>query len=358
MATESNKLFSENDHIREMTGVTKFHKAGYFGKRVTAATGESWDTSNYNPDDLVITPFGNGKGWGNFSGGHGTKTAATFFQVAPQSKLVQLDKVSSTMSGKSGYCGLEKYCLEEIKKYNITSMFCSFDMYCDTYLSQRYSNVIKSLGTFNLFVAAGNHAGREYARLLECEDVCGAGACYIDGSKIRTEDFTSLTEYVDFAAPDRQTVKFAKESGVIEWGKQSGTSFSTPWLCGMACLVNDFFIDKTGSPITHEQMMKFFADHTVDIGVEGKDKQSGLGMVVLPDPSEIDIAKYKGENMIEKFKDAKQVSDWAIKAVDYCLEKGYLNGKGDNVFDPQGTLTREEFCCVIKRVVDDLSNGV
>ena len=86
MATETTKLHTENNYIRRFTGVDRFHNAGYFGERVTAATGENWSIKNYNPDDLVLIPFGDGDGWGNFSGGHGSKTAATFFQVAPRAR--------------------------------------------------------------------------------------------------------------------------------------------------------------------------------------------------------------------------------------------------------------------------------
>ena len=52
----------------------------------------------------------------------------------------------------------------------------------------------------------------------------------------KRQDFSSTTEYLDFSAPDSQVVKFAKETGVTTYGKQTGTSFAAPWLCGMACL--------------------------------------------------------------------------------------------------------------------------
>ena len=42
MATETTNLHTENNYIRKFTGVDRFHNAGYFGERVTAATGENW----------------------------------------------------------------------------------------------------------------------------------------------------------------------------------------------------------------------------------------------------------------------------------------------------------------------------
>lgn len=292
MATESNILHIENNNIRKFTGVDKFHNAGYYGERVVAATGEDWSIKNYNPDDLVEIPFGDGDEWGNLGGEHGSKTAATFFQVAPKTKLVQMSKIHRAKTGKDCYCGLEDDCLPIIKQYGITSVFCSFDMICDKYLSEKYQKIIDELNTFNFFVSAGNDANSDYVELARCDAVTTVGAYYVQNNKAYIEDFTSQTEYVDFGAPDRQTIKFDKQTNVSQWGKVEGTSFSAPWLCGMACLVNDFFIDKTGKPLSYKMMRQFFLDNTIDIGEEGFDNQVGYGAVVLPDPSTIDISKY------------------------------------------------------------------
>ena len=120
-----------------------------------------------------------GYGWGNFSGGHGSKTAATFFQVAPKARLVQLSKISRARTGKDCYCGLEDDCLPYIEEYGITSIFCSFDMICDKYLAQKYQTVIDGLGTFNMFVAAGNEYSTDYVELARCDAVTTVGAYYI-----------------------------------------------------------------------------------------------------------------------------------------------------------------------------------
>ena len=292
-STEPATLHGENGMLRQKTGVTKFHNAGYYGERVIMATGESWDVSNFNPDGLVYTPFGNGPGWGNLQYEHGPSTAASFFQVAPKAKLFQMDKIFGARTGKNCYCGLEKYCMDIIKECNILGIFCSFNMICDKYLSEKYTQLLDELKTFNFVISAGNDSSSDSADLMMCDAVTGVGACYLSGSKWKVESFTSLSDYVDFAAPDKQTIKFAaKEDSVIEWGKRTGTSFSAPWLLGQMALVDDFFIDKTGQPLTYKKMREFLNDHAVDIGDEGEDNATGLGVVVLPDPSEIDIDKY------------------------------------------------------------------
>lgn len=294
-STEQNTLWTENNLIRSVTGVTKFHNSGYYGERVKAATGEDWDIRNYNPENLVEIPFGNGSGWGNFSGGHGTKTAATFFQVAPKSRLYQMPKIFSHQlsSDPSRFkCGFITDCYPIIKQEGITSIFCSFDMITDKYHDEELTKALDELKTFTLILSAGNNYSSDYNELMECEAVFGIGACYISGLSPKPESFSSTYSGVDFCAPDRQTVKFAKEIGVIEYGKESGTSFSAPWFQGMCCLVNDFAIDKAGKPLEYKDMYRFMQDHCVDVGDEGVDDKCGHGMPVLPDPSEIKLEDY------------------------------------------------------------------
>ena len=38
---------------------------------------------------------------------------------------------------------------------------------------------------------------------------------------------------------------------------------------------------------------------------------------------------------------------WSRKAIEHCYNAGLVNGKGNNIFDPAGTLTREELCQVL-----------
>lgn len=86
--TCNNILLDDNYRHRVFTGVQKFHDAGYFGERVKAASAERWDTSLYNPADLVFNPL-NMKS-SNGAKYHAVNTAATFFQVAPKTKLYML----------------------------------------------------------------------------------------------------------------------------------------------------------------------------------------------------------------------------------------------------------------------------
>ena len=74
-------------------------------------------------------------------------------------------------------------------------------MICDKYLAKKYQTVIDGLGTFNLFVAAGNDSSTDYVELARCDAVTTVGAYYIQNNKAIPEDFSSTTEYLDFSAP-------------------------------------------------------------------------------------------------------------------------------------------------------------
>ena len=76
----------------------------------------------------------------------------------------------------------------------------------------------------------------------------------------------------------------------------------------------------------------------------------GFGLVVLPEPGEIDIERYVEVKEME-FADKDKISTWAKDAVAYCVSRGFMQGKGEN-FDPKAPITREEFCVVLQRVME------
>ena len=104
-------------------------------------------------------------------------------------------------------------------------------------------------------------------------------------------------EYVDGEEMDYVSLHNLKAT--YDNRKHLGTSFSYPIFMGMLGLVQCFFIEKTGKKLTHEQLNKFVIDHCLDLGVFGKDEESGYGLFILPDPESIDVCKYTDEKVIE-----------------------------------------------------------
>lgn len=56
------------------------------------------------------------------------------------------------------------------------------------------------------------------------------------------------------------------------------------------------------------------------------------------------------------FKDAGSISSNARNAIAFAVSKGYLQGVGNNTFNPKGTLTRAQTAVILERVLEDLRN--
>ena len=291
MSTTETILLDDNSRHRIYTGAEKFHKAGYYGERVIAATGESWGLSEYNPGGLVLDPLGRGDG-GYVS--HPISTAAVFFQFAPKSRLVLLDMGSRQSTDPDRcYVNFARYSLPVIQELGVLCQFNSFTHSTNKTTRKMYEDAMNAVPYYCNFWSMGNDDDDEYSRITDLECMFGIGAYRIMVSgEIVPEGFSSEAETCDFAAPDMIAYNINATSPTASGHKPSGTSYSAPTAAALACLVNDFFIDKTGKPLTREALYNFFLDHCEDIGDEGFDWKMGHGAIRLPDPSEIDIEKY------------------------------------------------------------------
>lgn len=345
-------LLDSNAWLRRVTGVDKFHAAGYFGSRVMAGTGEKVNTEVYSAGGKIIPVLGDG------TSEHAVQTAAVFFQVAPEATLYSFS-TNTRLTGGQKYWDFFSDCVPVIDEKRISNIFFS-RVENNKETVKKHREVLKDRPWLKEFWAAGNDGTEGYSKLLQIEDVIGVGAAevlrsskVIGGPRVYPAGYTSQTELVDFAAPGNPGVNIRATSQSDSAQILAGTSFAAPWLCAMACLVDDFFLDRTGQALSRAAMVRFFKDHCQDIGKAGKDNQSGFGLVVLPEPEEIDIEKYVEVRKME-FADKDRISTWAKDAVEFCTEKGYMQGKSNNNFDPKSPITREEMAVVIQRIVNSL----
>ena len=72
------------------------------------------------------------------------------------------------------------------------------------------------------------------------------------------------------------------------------------------------------------------------------------GLVVLPEPGEIDIDRYVEVKQMT-FTDQDKIAPWAKDAVEWCVEHGLMQGRGD-CFDPLAPITRQEMAVILKRL--------
>ena len=342
-------LLDSNAWLRRVTGVDKFHAAGYFGSRVMAGTGEKVNTEVYSAGGRIIPVLGDG------TSEHAVQTAAVFFQVAPEATLYSFS-TNTSLAGGQKHWDFFSDCVPVIDGKRISNVFFS-RVENDKTAREKHAAVLAARPWLKEFWAAGNDGAEGYSKLLQIEDVIGVGAAevlrsskVIGGPRVYPAGYTSQTELVDFAAPGNPGINIAAGDPSDHADILAGTSFAAPWLCGMACLVDDFFLDRTGQALSRAAMVRFFKDHCQDIGKAGKDSQSGFGLVVLPEPEEIDIEKYVEVRKME-FADKDRISTWAKDAVAYCVSRGFMQGKGEN-FDPKAPITREEFCVVLQRVME------
>ena len=344
-----NILLDSNAWLRRVTGVDKFHAAGYFGSRVTAGTGEKVNTEAYSAGGRIIPVLGDG------TSEHAVQTAAVFFQVAPEATLYSFS-TNTRLSNGQKHWDFFTDCVPVMDEKRISNVFFS-RVENDKTAREKHAAVLAARPWLKEFWAAGNDGAESYSKLLQVEEVIGVGAAevlrsskVIGGPRVYPAGYTSQTALVDFAAPGNPGINIAAGDPSDHADILAGTSFAAPWLCGMACLVDDFFLDKTGKTLSRAAMVRFFKDHYQDIGADGKDDRAGFGLVVLPEPGEIDIDRYVEVKQMT-FTDQDQIAPWAKEAVEWCVARGYLQGKG-GCFDPKAPITREEFCVVLKRVLE------
>lgn len=257
-----------NDHVRKFLGVTAWHKAGYTGKRCTVFTGEQFEGSK--ADD------------------HGKETCAALLEIAPDANVKHVEFPEDPRKIMNF--------TKAVEKEKASAMFYS---YSTTYFNQ--INNLDAVMPERMFVAvsAGNDGKKDYSRYMKPNSVYGVGAIKIYWSNYNDDnlpaegavpmptimDYTSESDLVDFAAPTGLVV--------LDNGFLGGTSCACPVLVGMATLVNDFFIDKTGKPLTHNAMYQFLKDCAQDVHKKGEDARTGWGVPILPEPKTIDIKKYQ-----------------------------------------------------------------
>jgi len=74
---------------------------------------------------------------------------------------------------------------------------------------------------------------------------------------------------------------------------------------------------------------------------------------IIEDLSEEDFIKLaNAAGAVYKFSDVNYRLSWYGSAIDFCVYNGDMTGIGDNKFDPEGLLTREQFVTILARIAD------
>ena len=377
---------SKNDYIRDYLGITAWHNAGYTGTRVKALTGERLE--------------------GPYVKEHAKQTRLAFLEIAPDAQVTYAP-IPTAMNTVEPFLELVGDACVMFVSQSISGS--SGAIYADPVIPE----------DLFLCVGAGNDNESSHNGWMHAENIYGVGAVDIRWSAMRGgqprpgatllvhgAQYSSHSDQVDFGCATNLYLP-----GYID--TFPGTSCAAPTLAGMAALVNDFFIDKTGKPLSHKMMYQFLKDCAVDIDLQGKDDTTGWGLPILPDPSTIDIYKYQtvvenepedlkapygycsacgepldengnctamqgpicdgwvdepdyteseddGDMTYEKFKEymdrymseavMDQPSDWAKESCQKAIANGILKGNGKGAYNFKRPITREAYIVLQDRV--------
>lgn len=264
-----------NEEEFEFLGITKFHKAGYTGKNVTVASKESILINIF--DDVECDDYYKSR---SDSAKHGTNVMDIIRQTVPDARKIATD-MSSVTKNKVWKCpGFEKLLADPPTVFT-GSAYNSATSKEPQMIKYRE---LKDKGCLMVF-SAGNEDEKGTNAVVKDDTFKAIAAYKLSKGKPKREYFSSIGPEVDYASLDNLKVTWTN-------GRKTGTSFSAPLFAGMAALVQDFFITKTGKQLTVDKLLQFIEDNCIDVEETGKDTKSGFGLFILPDPATIDIKKY------------------------------------------------------------------
>ena len=249
----------DNEKILEYFGINKFRKKGYTGKGITAIEMESPNSP------------------------HGQKVVESALFIAPDLDIKCMSSGYNT-SGNS-VIGNVLNTIDYIIENNIDLFGSSTSGTTNPQINQLFQKAIDNgaIGS----TSAGN-TGEYLTGYARADVLISTGAVDYNEKKNRfyKESYSSTGKELDYV----MTAPYDR----------NGTSFTSPALAmGMFALIQQFFYEKTGKKLNQTQMIKFVDDHCMDLGEPGTDEVFGRGLLILPNPEDIDVYKYIGRDDME-----------------------------------------------------------
>ena len=276
----------------DLSGVSAWHELGYTGKGIRIANMEGTDPSLWFFNGKIKDPFGNVSGVGrNY---HGHQTADILHQVAPDADIYILSSAGSYSKNKAEGKFIEQSIpfMEEEKIHLVNA---SLGGNTNAILKARIEQAQEHGVTF--ITSVGNEDERGAGGYARSEAWISVGASHLsDKGEIYHAQYSSIDIVIDFTQFSGLYVHDARPG--YEWRTLLvyGTSFSSPMLCGMLALAQEFFLERAGRTLTQDELYAFMQDHSVDLWEPGHDTKSGYGLFMLPEnPNSIDIEKYIGK---------------------------------------------------------------
>jgi hypothetical protein len=289
------RYIPENSKEFEMSGIKRWHELGYTGKGIKIANMEGTDPTLHFFNGKIKDPFDNATGIGkNY---HGHQTADILHQVAPDADIYILSN-SGRYGSKTAEGDFVDVSIPFMEEEGIHLVNASLGGVDNPALNNRIKQAKEHGVTF--VTSAGNSDESGVGGYARSGAWIVVGAVHLSAKgDILHAGYSSLGEEVDFAQFSGLYVHDARKEYKSRVFPVYGTSFSSPMLCGILALVQQFFLKKTGRTLYQNELYEFMKDYSIDLWEPGRDIKSGYGLFMLPnDPNTIDIQKYLGGDVM------------------------------------------------------------
>jgi hypothetical protein len=277
-------MLPENKALFDRLGITHWHEGGYDGSLGLTMTFERFPiTPNMHGkvERLFEDEYPFTDNWEDYFHIHGYYTAMMHLEAAPGRKIVQV--ASNYCKSKDGT--ISGFIVDKLLPWMLENKPDTGYRSLDNTMSGMDSVFGQVADFCTLSNAAGNNAERDYIDIIRDNAWLGIGSVRYDGTNFIPMGYSSISEYVDFAAVGEL---YAPTLGG-QASFQSGTSFACPLHDAMEALVNHFFIKHIGRSLSQAEMIEFVKANSKDVYIEGKDIKTGWGVFVLPPYESIDL---------------------------------------------------------------------
>ena len=207
-------------------------------------------------------------------------------------------------------------------------------------------------GSYTIYISAAEDARYDFITVNGVLQVMGGSGAGVGNDDVGYDQPAVECNCGKFTDIDtglwyHTAVCWAVNSGIMN-GTGDGTTFS-PWLnvsraMMMTMLARLNGVDTTVGATWYEAGMKWAMDKGISDGTNPNGDLTREQMVTM-------LYRYAGKpavagNLIQGFKDADQVSDWAYEAMNWAVTNGIIQGNGTGL-NPKGTATRAEIAQIL-----------
>ena len=345
------KYINKNEF--EKLNIIKWHELGYTGKGIKIANLEECNTQSWNLKSKINNPHNMHR---NGTNNHGDIVVDILLQVAPDSEITILDNSNRSVVGGGIEGAFIDKSLPYIDKHGIHLVNASLEGSSSEALADRVKQSKDNGTTF--ISAAGNSSKYGTMGYNSSTGWISISSSYLSkNGDVSILNNSARGEDIDFTCFGNILANNQKDKNYPI--RVTGTSFASPFFCGMLALVQQFFLEKTGKSLHPDKLLQFVKDNTLDLGEKGRDNLYGNGLFILPNPEDINVEEYikieKEDDIMSEFSDVKE-DRWSVDDIELVSNLKLMEGYPDGSFKPTKEVTREELATVTANLIRLFNN--